>query len=226
MGSTIGLSACALLLLAMALLPQFYLRAANIHGNRRVSAATLYALSGVDGRHVFHVDPTRVAARLERLPAIESARVEASLPAHLLIRVEETPLALRWESPAGGVAIDARGRLAPLEVADASIPLIRSESPLPAPPIAGLEPGLVAAGLTFAEQFGSPLGFRASAGFIHHSPEGWEVWLGEDAQSAPTQALRLDALREELAGREQQRPVERIDLRFEQWYYRLQGESP
>ena len=35
--------------------------------------------------------------------------------------------------------------------------------------------------------------FRDGAGFVHVTPEGWEVWLGEDADIAQTQRHRLDA---------------------------------
>ena len=38
--------------------------------------------------------------------------------------------------------------------------------------------------------------------------------------------IGLTVLRPELGERARQRPVEMIDLRFEQWYYRMQGESP
>ena len=224
--SAVGAALVALGLIYLALSPRYYVHGAEILGAARLDGDALYRASGVEGRHIFHVDQRQVAQRLEALDSVQRARVVSTLPNRVAIRIDETPLALIWETPGGRVAVDAGGRLEPPPSESAGLLVVRSDLNPTQPPSRGIDADRLRAAIAFGQAFGSPLTFRDGAGFVHVTPEGWEVWLGEDADIAQTQRHRLDALRPVLVERARLRPVEMVDLRFDQWYYRLHGETP
>ena len=226
LASAIGATLVCLGLVYLGLSPRYYVHGAEIQGTSRLDSEALYRASGVEGRHIFHIDQRRIAERLEGLAEVQRARVVSALPNRLTIRIDEMPLALVWETPRGRVAVDASGQLEAPPADASGLLLLRADLDLARPPFRGVASERVRAAIAFGTAFGSPLGYRAVTGFVHVTPEGWEVWLGDDAAAAQTQLRRLEALRPVLTERARLRPVEMVDLRFDQWYYRLQGETP
>ena len=70
------------LALWLAIDDRFYVSSINVTGNARVSAASIAEKSGVQGRHIFWVQPQAVAQQLTAaLPSIRSASLTCTFPA-------------------------------------------------------------------------------------------------------------------------------------------------
>ncbi|MDQ2853864.1 MAG: FtsQ-type POTRA domain-containing protein [Chloroflexota bacterium] len=91
-----------------------WLRVATIAwaGERYTEASQLqHALAALDGTPLLMVDAAGLAAKLERLPAIEHARVEAFLPDAVKVTIEEKKAAFIWQTSAVRLLGDADGTL-------------------------------------------------------------------------------------------------------------------
>lgn len=222
------------LLLALAILgflgylciaPGFYVASAALAGNTRNSADLLFAASGIDGRHIFQIDADAVALRLESLRDVQNATVRTALPNRVEIQIQETPLALIWETSALSTAIDVAGHRAALPESSAGLIRVRDETTRYSDAASNLPVELVNAARLIAARFPGPLIYREPIGFIHVSPEGWEIWLGRDGKDVQAQHARLEAVTPGL--REGGSEIALIDLRFERnWYYRTKGAAP
>lgn len=205
--------------------PRFEVRAATVVGNQRLRAAAVYAQADIDGRRVVAIDADRVVARLKALADIRDATIEVSLPNRVTIRIVETAPVLRWQSPAGDVAIDDGGRAiaVPADAATAAA-LLRVADASGAPPAIGAVIGLgtVAAAQAYAPRFGDLTWRGPAEGFAVTTADGWTVLLGADAALAARQAATLAAFQRGLDA--DPSSIERVDLRFpSRPYYRLRS---
>jgi hypothetical protein len=221
----------ALLMLAIsvsALSPSYYVNRASVMGNRRVEAGTIFAASGIAGRHAFHIDPEAAAIRIARMPEIESARLNVTLPSRVDISIQEVPLLFVWQRGASRVAVDGQGNWVEMDLVGAmeDLPTLIDEDALDQTPFAALPSERVEAALAFFEAFGSPLIYRSEHGFVHSSLRGWEVLLGRDASDATAQARKLAAFYRHLDASHVGAKVEFLDLRFDPWYFRLREDAP
>ena len=87
----------------LALITGPWLRVANVAwaGERYTPISQLkHALAALDGTPLLMVDATGLAAKLERLPAVEHARVEAFLPDAVKVTIVEKKAAFIWQTSA------------------------------------------------------------------------------------------------------------------------------
>lgn len=98
-----GLLAAALIGGLLALINGPWLRVARVAwaGERYTQASQLQrSLAALDGAALLTVDASGVAARLERLPAVAEARVEAVLPDAIKVTIVEKEPAFIWQTSA------------------------------------------------------------------------------------------------------------------------------
>jgi hypothetical protein len=78
----------------------FFVYGAEIVGSRFLPLDTIYQSAGVDELNIFWVNPKKVTQRIEELDGIKAARVHCSLPATVLIEVEERQPVVMWRAEA------------------------------------------------------------------------------------------------------------------------------
>jgi cell division septal protein FtsQ len=92
-------------------------------GERYTGEGTLQrAVSGLRGKALLTVDATGLAGRLERLPAVASARVEAVLPNAVRIHIVEKAPSFVWQTTVVRLLGFADGTLIGQVALDASLP--------------------------------------------------------------------------------------------------------
>lgn len=105
---TLGLRVLAAAILAMVIgaivylstAEMFFVYGAEIVGSRFLPTDTIYHAAGVHELNIFWVNPKKVAQRVEELDGIKAARVHCSLPATVLIEVEERQPVVMWRAEA------------------------------------------------------------------------------------------------------------------------------
>ncbi len=98
----------------LALINGPWLRVARVGwaGERYTPASQLQrALASLDGTALLTIDATAVAAKLERLPAISHATVEAVLPDAVTVHIVEKVGAFVWQTSSSRLIGDADGTL-------------------------------------------------------------------------------------------------------------------
>lgn len=75
-----------------------YERNTMIQGNRYVDRALIYQAAGIDELNIFWVRPKKVADSILKLDGIKSVNVRCSLPAKVVIKVEERKPVVRWHA--------------------------------------------------------------------------------------------------------------------------------
>ena len=193
--------------------PGYRVAGAGILGNARVSSATIYAASELDGRSVFAADVHAASERIMALPDVSSASVAVRLPHHVSITVDETDVLLVWRSGESSIAIEENGRAIapPAALAYDSVPTIVDLSQRPLIEGDVVAPDVLAAALAYAPAFGS-LAWDG-AGFTSEGPGGWQIRLGADASLAEYQKAVLDGLVQR-ASDGQVASIGLVDLRF------------
>jgi cell division septal protein FtsQ len=148
----LGLASLELVALVVGLLhPAMTVRHVDVSGEHRLEAGQVVAASGLDrGGSILGVDPSVVAARLQRSTWVRSSQVTAQLPDRVLIRIDEwKPVAVY--QPASGPAYflsDQAVALGPLGDQDAPGDLLPVQAPQAVEPRPGarvLDPRLLTA---------------------------------------------------------------------------------
>jgi cell division septal protein FtsQ len=204
----------------------FRIHGATVSGARRVSAETIYGLSGLEGRSIFRARTDQAEQRIEVLADVRNASVQVSLPNRAWIAIEEVQPLLVWESDAGALGVGADGRALTLAGPRPDLVHVEDEVGLLGGPGSALPIGLVDAALAFGARY-PQLSYRSDSGFVLQVPEGWEARMGTSADEAERRLAILEAIRHELSG--PAAAVAFADLRFlERPYYRLlaDGASP
>lgn len=162
----------------------FYVYRARIQGNRILSAAEIYAASQVDGLSVFWIDPEEVAANVEALPNVKQAYVHLTLPANLIIEVEERQPEIIWQTGEEMWWIDNEGLFVPpreeggaennrLRIIDQEVRAIQ--------PNDRIDLGIVRGAQIIHEHKPEvkTLYYSQQYGLTYMTPEGWPIYVGK-----------------------------------------------
>lgn len=184
----------------------FYVSAANIEGNRILSAQEIYDAAQIDALSIFWVNPKMVKQNLEALANIKSARVNVTLPANVTISIEERQPEIVWQTGQSQWWVDSEGLVAPprptetennqtrLHITDLDNSPIKEKDQISLSIVQGAQlvnhqkPEIV------------DLFYNQTYGLIYLSPEGWTIYLG-DANNIPAKLACADALRADLQAR-------------------------
>ncbi|MBJ7601347.1 FtsQ-type POTRA domain-containing protein [Candidatus Nephthysia bennettiae] len=148
----LGLAAFELVVLVVGLLhPALTVRHVDVRGEHRLAAGEVVAASGVDrGGSILGVDPSTVAARLQRSTWVRSSQVSAQLPDRVLIRIDEwKPVAVYQPASGPGYFLsDQAVALGPLGDQDSAgdlLPVQALQAAEPRPGARVLDPRLLTA---------------------------------------------------------------------------------
>jgi len=183
----------------------------QIGGSQRISAEEIFAASQVEGHNIMLVRPADVAQRVAAVPGIAAADVHVRLPNQVLIDVREHLPLVAWQGvtttvwlSAGGSEVPQAGAPPALHLTDLSGTQV-SES---RPTWDAILPQLGELQRILPEQ--TDLSYGKFEGLYFRTPEGWTVWLGNDAIAA--KLALLEATRREITARGERPSV--IDLRY------------
>ena len=187
-------------------LDDFYVYEATIKGNHVLTAAEIYAASGVDSQSVFWLDPKEIAARVEALPNIKTARIYLTLPADLTIEVEERRPEVIWQAGDTVWWIDNEGFFVPprdkasldqnrLRIVDGDGIPIQAHDRIDLSIIRGAQ-------IIHQHQPEiKDLIYSRHYGLIYQTPAGWPVYLGQSTD-LPAKLLVAQALQTDLLARQ------------------------
>ncbi|WP_322800152.1 cell division protein FtsQ/DivIB [Thermoflexus sp.] len=189
----------------------FYTRL-DVAGAHRLSPEALAAASGIDGLHIFWVNPAEAAAAVRRqFPTLKAATVRCRWPAFCTLFVVEGQAPWEWVSGDLRLLLDDSGQVVEGEAVEARRRLEVYGLPPPAPG-QRVDPWLWVRMQDLGQAFPEIRAFRyeAGRGFSFVDPYGWPVLLGEYG-SMVTRAAVWRVLRDLLAA-QGQRPAY-LDLR-------------
>jgi hypothetical protein len=178
-----------IVLLTFFLTDAFYVRGAVVGGNEFLSVADVYTIAGMDGWHLFWIDPVQVRQNLINYPTIAEAEVQIGWPPNILqITVQERAPALIWEQAGVQVWLDLQGRvmserrdidgLLRVVVDSIDADVLSLNTRLPVDVVSGalqlrqLQPDL------------TTLRYDPSRGLGYNDPRGWAAWFGSGADMA------------------------------------------
>jgi cell division septal protein FtsQ len=148
----LGLAALELVALVVGLLhPALTVRHVDVSGEHRLGAGEVVAASGVArGGSILGIDPSTVAARLQRSTWVRSSQVSAQLPDRVLIRIDEwKPVAVYQPASGPGYFLsDQAVALGPLGDQDSPgdlLPVQALQAAEPRPGARVLDPRLLTA---------------------------------------------------------------------------------
>ncbi len=91
----------------------FYLTTVPVEGVNSIPPSEIVAASGLGGNHVFSVNPSEAAGRINEVPGVISATVTLRWPNEVLIQVaEDTPIAI-WQEGGVDYWVTEDGRILP-----------------------------------------------------------------------------------------------------------------
>jgi cell division septal protein FtsQ len=184
----------------------FYVYRARIQGNRILSAAEIYAASQVDGLSVFWIDPEAVAGNVEALPNVKRAYVHLTLPANLIIEVEERQPEIIWQTGEEMWWIDNEGLFVPPhEEADAENNRLRiiDQEVRAIQPNDQIDLGIVRGAQIIHEHKPEleTLYYSQQYGLTYLTPEGWPVYVGKK-ENIRAKLRAADSIYADLAARQ------------------------
>lgn len=214
--------ATAGLALTLLVAEPFRIRGAAVSGCTRVAAADVYQASGLDGVSILRADSLAAARRITSLREVQSAQVDLALPSRVWIRIEEWQPILLWSNQYGTFGIDPLGRALAAPPEGHQLVRVDDESGILTSQDGQLDADLLDAALAFGSRYRHLL-YRRDVGFVVALAEGWQAWLGNTAAESGRRLAMLDAVRQQLAGR--QGEIDYVDLRFlERPYFRLRAD--
>ncbi|MGC8877724.1 MAG: cell division protein FtsQ/DivIB [Anaerolineae bacterium] len=195
----------------------FYVSQIEVNGNTLTSLSEISLAAELEGMSIFWVDPEIVKVRVEALPYVKRAEVHVTLPAQVVVTVEERIPQLVWRSSndekvwwidTEGVVLEPRGILeGALVVTDESAqPLILEAGQRLDPSILASVRALHALLPDLRE-----VTYEANWGIGFRTGEGWPIYLGSEHQMAFKLAI-LKELRRQMI--ERRTTPRYIDLRF------------
>jgi hypothetical protein len=195
-------------------LPYFYVPAATVLGNDRLSKEEVNAALGVMGQSIFTVQPQEVETRLLlTYPELLSAKVDVYLPNHVYVTVTERQPLIFWEQEGEGYTwIDSSGvAFRPRGFVEGLIPVIALDVPpagLPSPddplsPPPFMKQELVDAVLALSPLVpdGVTMTFSSADGLGWADPRGWQAAFGTSAHDMPLKIRVYQSLVESLVSR-------------------------
>ena len=187
-------------------LPDFFIYTAEIRGNQVLTPEEIYAASEIDTLSVFWVNPADVEVRVEALPNIRSAQVSVTLPAQVLIEVQERQPEMVWQTGDMVWWVDSEGTLVPprpestgkkkrLHIIDGDARPLELDDRIDAVLVQAAQ--MVKAQKPDLES----LHYTQQFGLSYQTPEGWPVYLGHSL-NMKAKLLVADSLREDLLTRQ------------------------
>lgn len=184
--------------------PAYRVNDIQIEGLQRLTSRDIYNFMEVRGEPIFAVDAVQVLQRLQTaFPELAAMSLQVSLPAKLLLTVEERHPVLAWEQDgrtvwvdANGIAFPPRGDLQPdfLVIAETEPPAVslqaRAEHQLLTPEMVNT---LISVYSLAPE--GQPLVYSAEHGLGWQDPKGWQAYLGHDLNDATMKLQVYQSLR-------------------------------
>lgn len=192
-------------------LPYFFVPAATVLSNNRLSTEEINAVLGLTGQSIFIVQPQDVETRLlMNYPELLSAEVNVYLPNHVYVTVSERQPVILWQIGEGYTWIDQAGvAFRPRGFVDALVPVIALDEPprgagldaLGPPPY--MQKELVDAILALSPLVpaGSTMTFDSDEGLGWADPRGWKVSFGTSAIDMPLRMLVYQSLVDSLKAR-------------------------
>ncbi|MBK8783825.1 MAG: FtsQ-type POTRA domain-containing protein [Anaerolineales bacterium] len=194
-------------------LPYFYVPAATVLGNNRISKEEITNVTGVVGQSIFMVQPDELETRLRtNYPELLSAEVKVYLPNHVYVTVSERTPVILWQKGEGYTWIDATGvafrprgleaGLVPVIAVDEPVPGVKVlDDPFSPPPY--MQKELVDAVLALSPLLpaGQTMTFDSAHGLGWKDPRGWQAYFGTSAQDMPLKARVYQSLVDSLMAR-------------------------
>lgn len=144
------------------------------------------------GKSIFEIEPKRLSEDLqEAFPELYNIAIQVKFPADVVVTVDERQPALAWSQEGLTLWVDETGvAFPPRGEAAFSVTVEAMNSPETVSanldePQAFLDPGLIPAILTVGEKAPSdnPVIYDGKHGLGWRSPEGWQVFLGMEAEN-------------------------------------------
>lgn len=217
----VALAVVAALVAALAWLfvdDAFYVANADITGLRYSSAADVYRQARIDGYSIFWVNTRETVARLQALPYVKQAAVQAALPNRVRIAIEErTPVAV-WKVDGRDYWVDVDGITMPVASPVDTLPVFWDLDGSTATADGRVDPELIGAVRSLQQQQPevSVYGYDRVNGLQFRMPAGTIVYLGKP-EGLAKRVRQLAVLQKNLAN-EGRTPAE-INWRVEDGFY-------
>lgn len=185
----------------------FYVYGAVVEGNRILGTEEIYQASQIDTLSVFWVNPNTIKANVEALPNVKTAHVKVTLPANVVISIEERQPAVIWQTGDNMWWIDNEGFFVPpresQETEQKQLRIIDYDA-YPVRPNDQVDLRIIRGAQLVHEHTPdiNELLYTRAFGLVYITPEGWPVYLGEADNIAPkltvAEAVRADLLTREV----------------------------
>lgn len=167
----------------------FYVHGAAVGGTEFLTTSDVYTISGMDGWHLFWIDPAQVRVNLLAYTTIADATVQTGWPPNMLqIVIEEREPALVWEQAGVTVWLDLQGRVMSQRADVAGLLRVIADS-IEADalgPNTRLPVDVVSGALQLRQLVPDlqVLRYDPAKGLGYNDPRGWEAWFGSGADMA------------------------------------------
>jgi hypothetical protein len=188
-------------------LPTFQVIFPEINGIKRLSAQEVDAVLNVAGKSIFEIEPKRLSEDLqEAFPELYNIAIQVQFPAEVVVTVDERQPALAWSQEGLTLWVDELGvAFPPRGDAELSVTVEALNSPENFSteidgPQAFLDPELIPAILTVGINAppNNPVIYDAKHGLGWRSPDGWQVFLGMEAEDIDMKLEIYESLVESL----------------------------
>ena len=109
--------------------PRFYLNNVVIDGASALRAADILRVSGLQGAHIFAIEPDSAAEKISAIAGVVSAEVRINWPDDVQIMIEEDAPVLYWREAGRDYWVTENGTL--IETTDTSLDLVRVRAVVP-----------------------------------------------------------------------------------------------
>lgn len=222
----VGITALFLVLLGflgfLFLDDSFYVFSPKVQGNLVMPSEAVIAASGIQGYHIFFIDPQEVAMRVVALPDIALAKVRIALPDQAIIEVQERKPHLLWQAGEEVYPLDATGAVLSPQAVEATITIHDLEGQ-PLKPGERVDRQILRAAEAYQalDPKLAQLDYASQTGLSFLTAAGTRVILGMEERAEQKLAM-WRALEEHLRDKGVFPAV--IDLRFDPPYFRPGGE--
>jgi hypothetical protein len=192
---------------------RFFVYAAQVRGNQRVTTAAIYEASQVDIRSIFWLRPDDIARRVLQLPGVSSVAVHIRLPNQVIIDVQENQPFVNWKKGTTSLWLGNDGSGLPATGKSPSLNLI-DPGGLAADSKGSLRSKLLA-DLQSIHSRRPDIGdvyYGAQEGLYFQAPQGWTVYLGQDGD-VDAKLVLLGIMQSQIAA--QATPAKIVDLRID-----------
>lgn len=195
----------------MLTLPYFFIPAATVLGNNRLSREEINTVLGVSGQSIFTIQPQDVQTRLlTNYPELLSAEVNVYLPNYVYVTVSERQPVILWQRGEGYTWIDSAGvAFRPRGFVEGLVPVTALDEPpagaaldsLSPPPYMQKEIVDAILALSPLVPAGSTMTFDSAQGLGWTDSRGWKVSFGTSAADMPLKMRVYQSLVDSLTAR-------------------------